>query len=266
MRDEQPLAAQRPHLVQAIEVGLQPVSSVREQRDAGRYDEQHVVAAEQDARGGLVERQVPGRVAGRLHHAEPVAPHLDGIPVARRHELQARGVEQARLHGVARIPRRIGRRHALGRERAARRIVGRGRARGAHRLEVHGAHVQLRAGQRQAVDQSRMVEVQVREEEAHPRAVDVELVQRGIEDGEALVRRRARVDDQHVVAVFHDVAVRVVRGDVLERHAHLEHVGIAMDLDERHATPARRTRLRARGRSRARRSRAGRPAPRPRRS
>ena len=124
VRDEQFLAAQRPHLVQAVEVGLQPVRSVGEQRDAGRYDEQHVVAAEQDARFGLVERQVPGRVSGRLHHAKPVAPHLDGIAVARRHELQSRGVEQARLHGVARVPRRVGRRHALGRERAPRRIIG----------------------------------------------------------------------------------------------------------------------------------------------
>ena len=91
----------------------------------GGYDEQHVVAAEQDV--AIRARRAPsarGVCPGRLHHAKPVAPHLDGIAVARRHELQSRGVEQARLHGVARVPRRVGRRHALGRERAPRRIIG----------------------------------------------------------------------------------------------------------------------------------------------
>ena len=70
----------------------------------------------------------------------------------------------------------------------------------------------------------------VREEERRPRAVHAQLVEGHFEHGRPFVGGRARVDDQRLALVEHDEAVRGARGHVLERHPHLEHVGIAVDL------------------------------------
>ena len=68
-------------LLQRVQVRGERLGLLVPGGDVGRDARQHVVAGEQQPVGLVVEAQVPGRVAGRPHRAQPQPGHVDQVAV-----------------------------------------------------------------------------------------------------------------------------------------------------------------------------------------
>ena len=171
----------------------------------------------------MEQRLVTGRVARRGYDAQDMTTDGNLVSVFRKMQVSPFRLEAVDTRTVA--PDAAIRMCAVGRNafghHARFHTVPKTRdLRDVHQIEVDLVHIKRRFERNQAVDKTRMVHMQMRQEERGSHGVDAYLLERALEHRRAFVGRRARIHHEHLAFVFHHINVRLGRRDIREGNLH----------------------------------------------